>query len=131
MCSGLGYRIGRGKPDYIYLKVGCCVAGNLLRSITFPVSLHSVTPDPVEHAMYLGGADGRIFEVSLAGGNWTQDSGAFPGLGGATTSSGGGADADAGREWRVLEGHTQCVTCLACTTDGGHMLSGARRHQHM
>ncbi|CAL8463828.1 g3362 [Coccomyxa elongata] len=106
-------------------KVWSLAQGNLLGSITFPVSLHSVTADPAEHATYLGGADGRIFEVSLAGGNLTQDSGAFPGLGGATTSSGNGADADAGREWRVLEGHAQCVTCLACTTDGSHMLSGS------
>lgn len=26
-----------------------------------------------------------------------------------------------------MEGHARCVTSLACTTDGGHMLSGARR----
>ncbi|BDA48951.1 WD repeat-containing protein 18 [Coccomyxa sp. Obi] len=106
-------------------KTWSLAQGNLLRSITFPVSLHSVSMDPAEHALYLGGADGRIFEVSLAGENLTQDSGAFPGLGGAGASSGNAADADAGREWRVLEGHTQCVTCLACTTDGGHMLSGS------
>jgi hypothetical protein len=42
----------------------------------------------------------------------------------------GGARADApqpaGEDWAVLEGHTRGVTSLACTTDGGYLLSGER-----
>ena len=42
-------------------------SGTLLRSVSLPVSLHSIAADPAEHALYLGGGDGRIFEVSLIG----------------------------------------------------------------
>ncbi len=104
-------------------------AGTLLRSVSFLVSLHSVAADPAEHALYLGGADGRIFEVSLAGLRPTPDPTAFLGVPGSGTNLGAGSGAISGSEageWSVMEGHARCVTCLACTTDGGHMLSGAR-----
>ena len=42
-----------------------CRAGELLRSAALPAALQAVTADPAEHALYLGGADGRIFELSL------------------------------------------------------------------
>ncbi len=42
-------------------------AGTLLRSLSLPTSLHAVAADPTEHALYLAGGDGRIFEVSLVG----------------------------------------------------------------
>ena len=104
-------------------------AGTLLRSVSFPVPLHSVAADPAEHALYLGGADGRIFEVSLAGPRPAPDPTAFLGLPGSGTNLVAGSGAISGSEageWSVMEGHARCVTCLACTTDGGHMLSGAR-----
>ena len=37
--------------------------------------------------------------------------------------SNGSADPGSG-EWAVLEGHPRGVTALACTTDGGYLLSG-------
>jgi len=40
-------------------------AGDLLRSAALPAALQAVTADPAEHALYLGDADGRIFELSL------------------------------------------------------------------
>ena len=33
--------------------------------MALPVALQAVTADPAEHALYLGAADGRIFELSL------------------------------------------------------------------
>ena len=39
--------------------------GTLLRSMAFPVALHSSVMDPVEHSLHVGSADGRIFQVSL------------------------------------------------------------------
>lgn len=45
-----------------------CGVGTLLRSVSLPVSLHSIAADPLQLALYLGAGDGRIFEVSLAGG---------------------------------------------------------------
>lgn len=41
------------------------IAGDLLRSAALPAALQAVTADPAEHALYLGAADGRIFELSL------------------------------------------------------------------
>lgn len=38
-------------------------------------------------------------------------------------TSNGGVDTG-GCEWAVLEGHPRGVTALACTTDGGYLLSG-------
>ena len=37
--------------------------------------------------------------------------------------SNGSADPGSG-EWAVMEGHPCGVTALACTTDGGYLLSG-------
>lgn len=41
----------------------------------------------------------------------------------AAGTSDGGAEPGGG-EWAVLEGHPRSVTALACTTDGGYLLSG-------
>ena len=43
-------------------------AGTLLRSLSLPTPLHAVAADPAEHALYLAGGDGRVFEASLVGG---------------------------------------------------------------
>ena len=43
------------------------LAGNLLRSVPFVTSLHCVTADPAERALYVGGGNGQIFEISLVG----------------------------------------------------------------
>jgi hypothetical protein len=51
-------------------------------------------------------------------------------VGASPREAAGGARSDApqpgGEDWAVLEGHTRGVTSLACTTDGGYLLSGAR-----
>ena len=103
-------------------------AGVLLRSVAFPVSLHSLALDPAEHALFAGGGDGRVFELPLAGQAGSDRAGS--GLGGAGGSANGHAatgapDQDVGRGYITLEGHARCVTCLHMTTDGGYLLSGA------
>ena len=35
--------------------------------MAFPSALHSAVMDPMEHALHVGAADGRIFQVSLVG----------------------------------------------------------------
>ena len=42
-------------------------AGALLKSMAFPAALHSAVMDPAEHALHVGAADGRVFQVSLVG----------------------------------------------------------------
>ncbi len=79
------------------------------------MSLHSLLLGPGEHALYAGGADGRIFEVPLAG-QPVASLGAAPDLAGDGELH--------NRRWAVLEGHSRTVTCLEATTDGGYMLSG-------
>ena len=97
------------------------LAGTLLRSATFPVPLHCVLLGPAEHALYAGGADGRIFELPLAG----QPVPVAIGAGNENACEGLLAAGDVGgRGWAALEGHTRTVTCLEATTDGGYMLSG-------
>lgn len=80
------------------------------------MSLHSLLLGPGEHALYAGGADGRIFEVPLAG-QLVASLGAPPDL--------VHDEGLPGRCWAAaLEGHSRTVTCLEATTDGGYMLSG-------
>ena len=46
-----------------------------------------------------------------------RESAAEAGMSNGSAEPGGG-------EWAVLEGHPRGVTALACTTDGGYLLSG-------
>ena len=102
-------------------------AGVLLRSVAFPVSLHSLAIDPAEHALYVGGGDGRIFELPLAGQAGDDRAGSGLSNGGAANGHAATSAPDQADErgWVALEGHARCVTCLHMTTDGGHLLSGA------
>ncbi len=84
------------------------LTGTLLRSLTFPASIHSIRTDPGEHALYAGAGDGRVFETSL--------------VGEVTGGEGTGERAEAG--YYTLEGNTSAVTCLATTTDANQLVSG-------
>lgn len=83
-------------------------AGGLLRSLTFPASIHSVITDPGDHALYAGAGDGQIFETSL--------------VGQLTDGVGNGDRLETG--YYTLEGNTAAVTCLAVTADATQLLSG-------
>ena len=82
------------------------LTGILLRSLTFPASIHSIRTDPGDHALYAGAGDGCIFETSLIG----------------EGREGTGERAEAG--YYTLEGNTTAVTCLATTTDANQLVSG-------
>lgn len=88
-------------------------AGEELTAFQLPAPLHCVATDPGEHALYLGGGDGRIFEVSLLHGGST---------GGNTGGNGGGSSRHV-----ALEGHSEVVTALALTADGTQLVSGASK----
>lgn len=107
----------------IYLRFAACLAGSLLRAISFPVSLHSLVMDAAELSLYLGAADGRVFEVTLAGQPQLPDQATAVAAAGPVTGSEGVAS---GRQWNVMEGHSRTVTCMAMTVDGAYMLSGGR-----
>ncbi|KAL0027630.1 hypothetical protein WJX79_003997 [Trebouxia sp. C0005] len=89
-------------------KIWSLAQGILLRSLTFPASIHSIRTDPGDHALYAGAGDGRIFETSL--------------VGEVTGGEGTGERAEAG--YYTMEGNTTAVTCLATTTDANQLVSG-------
>lgn len=85
------------------LKIRNLGTGILLRSIAFPAPLTSLVVDPGEHAVYAGSAHGTIYDVALV--------------------NAGGSAAEQG--WTPMEGHSQAVTCLAVSSDAGHLVSGS------
>jgi hypothetical protein len=85
-------------------------AGEELAAFQLPAPLRCLAVDPGEHALYAGGGDGCVYEVSLLQG----------GGGGAGVS---GASGGTSRHV-ALEGHAAAVTALALTTDGLQLVSG-------
>lgn len=88
--------------------------GDELASFRLPAPLRCCQGDPQEQAMYLGAADGFIYEVSLFGGGTSGSKGA----GGFFTSV-------ATTAHHKLEGHTAAVACLAFTAEGMQLVSGS------
>ncbi|KAK9826171.1 hypothetical protein WJX81_003129 [Elliptochloris bilobata] len=101
-------------------KLWSLAAGELLHSVALPAALQAVTADPAEHALYLGAADGRIFELSLVGAPVRENAD-----GAVAAAAGDGSSEPGSGEWATLEGHARGVTSLACTNDGGYLLSGS------
>lgn len=104
---------------------GC--AGELLRTISLPCALHAVALDPTEHALYLGGSDGRVFDVSLVGPYPPERPPASqqqpaPANGHAPGFVFGHAGHD--ETVREMRGHSHAVRSLAVTPDGASLLSG-------
>ena len=60
-------RLNNHDMDMLKLFSRVLAAGTLLRSFSLPTALYAVAADPAEHALYLAGGDGRIFEASLVG----------------------------------------------------------------
>ena len=86
--------------------------GKLLRTIAFPVSIHSVVMDAGEHCLYAGGGDGAVFEVALAG---------------AVAGTGGGSGGQTKPVYIRMEGHSRAVNSLAVSVDGENLVSGESR----
>jgi pre-rRNA-processing protein IPI3 len=76
----------------------------------FPTALNAVALDPGEYALYVGGADGRIFITAL---NY-----------GVPTASGILNDGLVGSD-AALIGHSRAVTALAFSMDGMSLVSGS------
>ena len=89
------------------------LAGTLLRSLTFPASIHTVVTDPADHALYAGAGDGSIFETSLVGAPVQPQTGSTTGE--LMPAEGG---------YYTLQGGTAAVTCLGLTGDTCQMVSG-------
>ena len=107
VCNDATEKAGKGS----YSHTDCSwlwLAGTLLRSLTFPADIHSVTTDPGDHALYAGAGDGRIFETSLVG----------------EVANGEASNERHEAGYYTLEGHVAAVTCLAMTTDAQQLLSG-------
>lgn len=101
--------------------------GELLRTISLPCALHAVALDPTEHALYLGGSDGRVFDVSLVGPYPPERPPASqqqpaPANGHAPGFVFGHAGHD--ETVREMRGHSHAVRSLAVTPDGASLLSG-------
>ena len=92
------------------LRLPAWCAGALLRSLTFPASIHRVLTDPADHALYAGAGDGSIFETSLGGGS--------------SQAGGSGEPGPAEGGYHTLQGTQAAVTCLSMTTDASQLVSG-------
>ena len=89
------------------------LAGRLLRSVALPVPLLAVVLELWEQAVFVGAADGKIFEVPLVVKQHSN---------GKTLLSGHGHK-DLGIH--VLAGHTGAVNSLATTSCGYNLVSGS------
>lgn len=55
------------------VKVWCLASGDLVATVVFPSKCMAVATDPAERDMYVGGSDGVIYPVSLAGAHLATD----------------------------------------------------------
>lgn len=88
--------------------------GKLLRSIALTVPLLAVALELWEQAVFVGAADGQIFEVPLS---VTQHS-----LSAGSTRLAASSLEEQGIH--LLTGHTAAVNSLAMTSGGYHLVSG-------
>lgn len=97
--------------------------GKLLASHALPSGLNCVVMDAGEHALYVGGTEGVIYEVSLVG----SSSGAAGRAGSAAAVSGAavGASTSSSSHYTRMEGHGRAINALAMSVDGESMVSGS------
>lgn len=102
------------------IKMWSLGTGQLLRGITLPAGVTSVTMDAGEHVVLAGCADGSIYEVSLVGSvEYLQ----------AHNSSSGSSTSDVvgGPGSSCYEGHVKAISSLAITPDGEQLVSGRKQ----
>ena len=93
--------------------------GRLLATASLPSGINCVALDAGEHAVYAGGSDGAVYEISLVGSGPNQPSAAAV----STSSSTSAAVASLG--YLRMEGHSRAVNALAMSLDGETMVSGS------
>ena len=81
-------------------------AGTLLRSVRLPAALTALTIEPGEHAAYVGGEDGVVYELDLVGGAVEGSSGPLP-------------------PFTCLTGHEAPITALSTPPSLAVLLSGS------
>lgn len=92
--------------------------GRLLATASLPSGINCVALDAGEHAVYAGGSDGAVYEISLVGSGPNQ-----PAAAAVSTSSSPAAVASLG--YMRMEGHSRAVNALAMSLDGETMVSGS------
>ena len=114
------------------IKLWSLATGQLLRSITLPAGVTSVTMDAGEHVLLAGCADGSIYEASLVGPQQQLvPQGRGPAAAAAAAaggSSNGSADVVGGPGSCCYEGHSKAISSLAITPDGEQLVSGEQHH---
>lgn len=112
------------------IKLWALATGQLLRSLTLPAGVTSVTMDAGEHVLLAGCADGSIYEVSLVDTQQQQLQGATRAHAAAAAAAAGATGSSAaagvvgGPDSCCYEGHTKAVSCLVVTPDGEQLVSG-------
>ncbi|XP_071953519.1 WD repeat-containing protein 18-like [Antedon mediterranea] len=88
-------------------KLWDMASGELLQNFVFDVPLHSVVMDSAEYRLFVGGADGNIFQLNLFSNPCKVDS-------------------DNKQETPdIFKGHSNKVTCLSVSMDGSRLVSGS------
>ncbi len=131
-----GLHVTRGGLQAAALVVSCSLdrtaklhslagQGDLLAAAQLPCAATCVALDAGEHAMYVGGADGAVYEFSLVGevpAQQPQDLlGAAAGAGAAGLLEAGGATL---RPCAVMAAQSRAVTALSVSVDGELLVSG-------
>lgn len=98
--------------------------GRLLLNARLPCALHCVALDPGEHAVYAGGSDGCIYEVSLTGANGASGSSSTHPQGASAGSGASLSELSGGSHVQRMEGHSRVVNSLAVSLDGELLVSG-------
>jgi WD40 repeat protein len=117
------------------VKLWSLATGQLLRTITLPAGVTSVTLDAGEHVLLAGCVDGSIWEAALAGQQLAAPAAAAAGSSAAAGASDAAAAAAAaagvlgGPGSCCYEGHSKAISSLAITPDGEQLVSGRPRFE--
>uniref|UniRef100_A0A383WA77 Uncharacterized protein n=1 Tax=Tetradesmus obliquus TaxID=3088 RepID=A0A383WA77_TETOB len=116
------------------VKLWSLTTGQLLRTITLPAGVTSVTLDAGEHVLLAGCVDGSIWEAPLAGQQLAAPAAAAAAAGGsgaaaaasdAAAAAAAAAGVVGGPGSCCYEGHSKAISSLEITPDGEQLVSGS------
>ncbi|KAF6262097.1 quinon protein alcohol dehydrogenase-like superfamily [Scenedesmus sp. NREL 46B-D3] len=107
------------------VKLWSLATGQLLRTITLPAGVASVTLDAGEHVLLAGCVDGSIWEAPLAGQPLAAPAAAGSGAAAAASDAAAAAGVVGGPGSCCYEGHSKAISSLAITPDGEQLVSGS------
>ncbi|XP_078658329.1 WD repeat-containing protein 18-like [Branchiostoma floridae x Branchiostoma belcheri] len=111
-CGGLQARAASASLDQT-CKLFEVSSGQVLLSVSFDVSITSVTMDTAETRLFAGGTNGNIHQVNLHAQPVQRERHIED------------TDDDQGQ---IFKGHGKQVTCLSVSMDGSQLLSGSHDH---